>query len=122
MRRRHLSRVEVRGSGPPRQRRGAGGSPARAPDQRGNGSADVDARFGNPTHAHRASGDHARLRRPRPGDVEYTVLDNTRFRLAFGTPVPLEHGLRKTYESFASAAADQESNLEPRPDHASSAQ
>ncbi|HKO53453.1 MAG TPA: NAD-dependent epimerase/dehydratase family protein [Polyangiaceae bacterium] len=54
---------------------------------------------------------------PRPGDVEYTVLDNTRFRLAFGDPVPLEHGLRKTYEWFRNAA-EQDSNLDARHEHA----
>ena len=41
---------------------------------------------------------------PRPGDVEYTVLDNTRFKLAFGSPVPLDDGLQLTYEWFARAA------------------
>jgi len=37
---------------------------------------------------------------PRAGDVEYTVLDITRFRLALGKPVGLEEGLRTTYEWF----------------------
>jgi UDP-glucose 4-epimerase len=40
---------------------------------------------------------------PRPGDLEYTVLDITRFRLAFGPPIPLEQGLRKTYDWFRQA-------------------
>jgi UDP-glucose 4-epimerase len=49
---------------------------------------------------------------PRPGDVEYTVLDNTRFKLALGNPTPLEEGLRETYAWFrsqipSSAAAEQ---------------
>lgn len=43
---------------------------------------------------------------PRPGDVEYTVLDNTRFKLAFGSPVPLERGLDETYDWFAKVAAE----------------
>ena len=46
---------------------------------------------------------------PRAGDVEYTVLDNTRFKLAFGTPLPLEQGLQQTYEWFARAAAGRQS-------------
>jgi len=45
---------------------------------------------------------------PRPGDVEYTVLDNTRFKLAFGSPVSLEQGLQQTYEWFAGVAAERQ--------------
>ena len=40
---------------------------------------------------------------PRPGDVEYTVLDPTRFRLALGNPISLEQGLRETYDWFRDA-------------------
>ena len=40
---------------------------------------------------------------PRPGDVEHTVLDNTRFRLAFGNLTPLQEGLRETFEWFQQA-------------------
>jgi UDP-glucose 4-epimerase len=47
---------------------------------------------------------------PRSGDIEYTVLDNTRFRLAFGSPVALDEGLAHTYEWFARTAADGESD------------
>jgi len=43
---------------------------------------------------------------PRPGDVEYTVLDNTRFKLAFGAAVSLEEGLKQTYAWFARNIAD----------------
>jgi len=41
---------------------------------------------------------------PRPGDVEYTVLDATRFRLAFGESVSLERGLRETFDWFRAAS------------------
>jgi UDP-glucose 4-epimerase len=54
---------------------------------------------------------------PRPGDLEYTVLDNTRFKLAFGTPISIEHGLRKTYEWFANAAAEHDNTFDSRHDH-----
>lgn len=42
----------------------------------------------------------------RAGDVEYTVLDNTRFKLAFGTPIPLQRGLEQTYDWFAKKFAE----------------
>lgn len=43
---------------------------------------------------------------PRAGDVEYTVLDNTRFKLAFGSPVSIEQGLEETYAWFARSHAE----------------
>jgi len=46
----------------------------------------------------------------RAGDVEYTVLDVTRFRLAFGKPTELEEGLAKTYDWFRAHSNESESN------------
>ncbi len=40
---------------------------------------------------------------PRAGDVECTVLDITRFKLALGNPMALELGLRETLEWFRHA-------------------
>ena len=40
----------------------------------------------------------------RAGDIEYSVLDITRFKLALGTPTPLTEGLRQTYDWFRDAA------------------
>lgn len=52
----------------------------------------------------------------RPGDVEHTVLDNTRFKLAFGLPISLEQGLPETFEWFARAAEqDASSAAAPEP-------
>ena len=50
---------------------------------------------------------------PRAGDVEYTVLDNTRFRLAFGNPVPLQSGLKETFEWFRNTLTPVERAEEP---------
>ena len=52
---------------------------------------------------------------PRAGDVEYTVLDVTRFKLALGTPIPLEQGLRQTYAWFRDAASEVSSELRASP-------
>jgi UDP-glucose 4-epimerase len=54
---------------------------------------------------------------PRAGDVEYTVLDNTRFKLAFGNPMPLDQGLRETYAWFAQAAAERGRGLGSEPEY-----
>lgn len=54
---------------------------------------------------------------PRAGDVQYTVLDITRFKLALGSPIALEEGLRQTYAWFRDAASETSSERSAGAEH-----